>query len=172
MVDLKRKNGDITDMFVFLVTVFILGIGLFILAFVTPEIADGLRSGGLNDTSEGAQAIQTVSDIGTITIQRGFFFLFVGLIISVMITSFFANTHPIFLFLYILFLGVSIFLATFLGNAYELVAGTSIFSDTLQSQTLINLVLNNIVIIVLAVGALSFVIVFAKFRSGSRGASL
>ena len=166
MLNLKQKKGDITDMFVFLITIFTLAIGFFILAFVTPVILVGLKGAGLNETSEGGAAIAEVSNIGTITIQRGFFFLFVGLIISVMITSFFASTHPIFLFLYILILGVTIFLATFLGNAYELVAGTAVFSDTLESQTLINLVMNNIVMIVLAVGALSFVIIFAKFRGG------
>lgn len=163
---IQLKKGDLPDMLIFLITVFILAIGLFILAFVIPTISTGLAEAGLNDSSEGKAAISQMSNIGTTVIQRGFFLLFVGLIMSTMITSFLARTHPIFLFLYIIFLGITIFLATYLGNAYETLSSVSIFADTLTSQTLINLVMNNIVKISLGVGALSMVILFSKFTSG------
>ena len=163
---IQLKKGDLPDMLIFLITVFILAIGLFILAFVIPTISDGLADAGLNDSTEGASAISQMSNIGTTVIQRGFFLLFVGLIMSTMITSFLARTHPVFLFLYIIFLAITIFLATYLGNAYETLSNTSIFADTLASQSLINLVMNNIVKISLGVGALSMVILFSKFTSG------
>ncbi len=169
---IKEKRGDLPDMLVWLVSIFILAIGLFIFAFITPTITNALADAGLNDSTEGAQAINSVSDIGTVTIQRGFFFLFVGLSISVMITSFLSRTHPIFLFLYILFLAITIVLGTYLGNAYDQLTRIPVFADTLQSQTLINLVMDNLLIISLAIGALSFIIVFAKFRSGTGGAAL
>lgn len=162
----KERKGDLPDMVIFLITIFILAIGLFIFAFITPTITDALADSGLNDSTEGGQAIQRVSEIGTVTIQRGFFFLFIGLAISVMITSFLSRTHPIFLFLYILFLAVTILLGTYLGNAYQQLIENPIFADTLASQTLINLVMDNLLIITLAIGALSFVIVFSKFKSG------
>ncbi|KKN17073.1 hypothetical protein LCGC14_0969510 [marine sediment metagenome] len=162
----QLKKGDLPDMLIFLTTVFILAIGLFILAFVIPTISDGLAVAGLNDSAEGASAIAQMSNIGTNTIQRGFFLIFVGLIMSTMITSFFARTHPVFLFLYIIFLAITIFLATYLGNAYETLSNISIFADTLASQSLINLVMQNIVKISLGVGALSMVILFSKFVSG------
>lgn len=162
---LQTKKGDLPDMVIFLVTIFILAIGLFIFAYIIPTIADGLGNAGLNDSAEGIAAVQQMSDIGTNTIQNGFFLLFVGLIASTMITSFLARTHPIFLFLYIIFLGITLFLATYLGNAYESLANISIFSDTLASQTLINFVMENIVRISLGVGLLSFVILFSKFSS-------
>jgi len=91
MMRLKNKRGDVTDMLVFIVVVFALFVGFFIFAFIVPELADGLNSAGLNGTTEGADAISSLSDFGTVTIQRGVFFLFVGLIISTMVTSFFAR---------------------------------------------------------------------------------
>ena len=63
-------------------------------------------------------------------------------------------------------MGLTVFIGTYLGNAYELVSGVSILSDTLASQTLINLVMTNIVKITIAVGALSLIIIFAKFTTG------
>lgn len=166
---LKRKKGDLPDMLIFMITVFILAIGFFIFAFIIPEITDGLSEAGLNESQEGFDAIQAVEEIGTVTIQRGFFFLFVGLIISVMITSFLSSTHPIFFFMYILFLAVTIFVATYLGNAYTQLTSNPIFAERMADQTLINVVMDNIILITLAVGALSFIIIFAKFRSSPGG---
>jgi hypothetical protein len=161
-----NKKGDITDMIIFLVVLFILAIGFFIFAFVVPQISSGLNDAGLNNTPEGANAISDLSDFGTITIQKGFFLVFVGLIISTMVTSFFARTHPLFLFLYILVLGITVFVGVYLGNAYEQFSTVPIFADTLASQTLINLVMQNVITITIAVGALSMIIVFAKFSTG------
>lgn len=163
---LKNKKGDITDILIFVVIIFTLGIGLFIFAYIIPQISSGLSEVGMNNSEEGASAIGSLFDFGTVTIQRGFLLLFVGLIISTMITSFFARTHPIFLFLYILILGVTVFLGVYLGRAYQQMVESPIFVTTLSSQGLINIVMNNIITIVIAVGALSMIIIFSKFSIG------
>lgn len=163
------KKGDLPDVLVWLITIFILAIGLFIFAYVIPTIGTGLSDAGLNKSTEGANAIQTFSSIGTVTIQRGFFMLFAGLIMGVMISSFLIRTHPIFMFLYVIFLGLSVFLATYFGNAYETLTSSTLFAGTLASQGLINVVMNNLPKITLGVGALSIIIVFAKFTSARGG---
>lgn len=161
-----NKRGDVTDMLVLVIVLFILAIGLFIFAFIVPEIADGLNDAGMNSSSEGASAITSMGNFGTVTIQRGFLLLFMGLIASTMITSFFARTHPIFLFLYIFILALSIFIAVYLGDAYQQMISTPIFVDTVASQGLISLIMNHILTITLAVGVLSMIIVFSKFSTG------
>lgn len=163
---LTQKRGDITDMLIFLIVIFILGIGLFILAYIVPQITSGLNSAGMNSSTEGANAITHLSEFGTVTIQRGFLLLFVGLIISTMITSFFARTHPIFLFLYIFILGLTVFLGVYLGSAYQDFSNTPIFADTLASQSIINGIMDNIIPIIIGVGALSMIIVFSRFTTG------
>lgn len=170
---IKEKKGDITDMPLFLVVVTVLAIGFFTIVFAVVTISTSLREAGINTTSEGDSAIDSLEDFGTKTIQRGFFLLFVGLIISTMVSSFFARTHPIFLFLYIFFLAVTIFLGVYLGNAYEQLTQVSILAETLASQSIINVIMQNIITIVLSVGALSMLIVFAKFKASgsSQGAS-
>jgi hypothetical protein len=69
------------------------------------------------------------------------------------------------MFLYVIFLGLAVFLSTYFGNAYEDLTEQAIFSGTLASQGLINVVMNNLPKITLGVGALSIIIVFAKFSS-------
>lgn len=169
-MQIKTKKGDVPDMLVFLVTLTILAIGLFIFAFVIPQISSSLNTAGMNSSTEGAEAINRMGEIGTITMQRGFFLLMVGLIISTMITSFLTRTHPIFIFIYILFLGITVVLGTYLGNMYETFANNPVFAETLASQTFINTVMQNLIKIIIGVGALSIVIVFSKFSSFGRRA--
>ena len=161
----KDTRGDVTDMLIFLILIFVFAIILFILTFVISEISEGLRTGGLNNTVEGTDAIDQLDSFGVRGIQRGFFLLFVGFIISTLLTSFLVRTHPIFMFLYILVLGITIFIGTFLGNAYNALVTNPIFSEQLISQTLFILVMDNIITILIAVGALSMIIVFSKFSS-------
>ena len=167
----KYKKGDLPDMLIFLVTVFIFAIGLLILAFVIPQITSGLETAGLNDTSEARLTIEELERFGSQGMQRGFLFLLVGFIAGLMISSFLIRTHPIFIFLYIIFLGLTIFLGTYIGNAFEQVATSDALAATTASQGLITGIMQNIVIIILAVGALSMIIIFAKFSSRGGGGS-
>ena len=166
MITLENKKGNVTDMLIFLILIFVLFTGFFILAFIVPQISGGLSDAGLNSTTEGANAITSLGDFGTVTIQRGVLLLFVGLIISTMMTSFFARDHPIFLFLYILVLGITVFIGVYLGRAYQDLTQIPIFAETLASQTLMNVVMSNLLTITIAVGVLSMIIVFAKFTTG------
>ncbi len=166
--DSMNKRGDVTDIFIFLILLFILGVGLFIFAFIIPQISEGLENAGMGESSEGANAVQQLEKFGTTQIQMGFFLLFVGLIISTLISAFLIRVHPIFMFLYILFIILTVFLGTYLGNAYDQMRNISIFAETMESQTLINLVFENLLTIIIAVGSLSLVIIFAKFSSFGR----
>ena len=161
---IKQKKGELTDMLIFVITLFILATGFFIIMFVIPSITDGLRTAGLNNSIEGTNAIQSLDNFNDI-INNGFMLLSVGLVISMMITSFLVRTHPIFLFLYIFFLIVGLLLAVYLGNAYNAIENNPIFSTALSQATFLHWWMNYIFEITLAVGALSMIIVFAKFST-------
>lgn len=162
------KKGDVTDILIFLILVFTFAVSFFVLTFVISEISEGMLVAGLNNTVEGAGAIDELSEYGVKGIQNGFFLLFVGFIISTLITSFMVRTHPVFMFLYIFVLGLTIFISPYLGNAYDDLVNNPIFAEQLVSQQLINVVMQNIITISLAVGALSMIIVFSKFSSFGR----
>lgn len=167
---LEFKKGDLPDMLIFLITIFVFAIGLLIMAFIIPAISDGLNTAGLNSTSEAQTAINEIAELGNEGMQKGFLFLFVGFIMALMISSFLIRTHPIFMFLYILFLGITVFLGTYVGNAFEQVATTNALAATTANQGLISIVMQNIVVITLVVGVLSMIIIFAKFSGiGNRG---
>lgn len=167
----KNKRGDVTDILFFSLIIFVFAIILFVFTFIIPEIAEGLETAGMNNTPEGASGIEQLESFGSDAIQRGFFLFFVGLIISTLISSFLVRVHPIFMFLYIIVLGLTVFVGGYLANAYDKLRQTEIFADQLASQSLINIVMENYVIILIVVGILSLVIAFSKFSSLSIGGS-
>jgi len=167
---IKSKKAQITDMLIWVITIFILAVGLFIIMYIIPQISQGLRIAGLNNSVQGSNAINAMDTFSSHTINNGFLMLFVGLIISILITSFLVKTHPIFLILYIFFLGITILLSFYLGNAYNQLVTNPIFSSMMNQPTYSNWILSHIAEITVAVGALSMVIVFSKFYTygGSR----
>lgn len=162
---IKNKKGELSDMLIWLITIFILGIGFLVFTYVTNSITGGLRDANLNTTVELSNAIDSTQSIFNGLWNNGFMFLFFGLIASLMITSFLVRTHPIFLFLYIFVLAITLILGVYLGNAYYDLQSNVIFSGILANVPFINAVMNHIVEITLGIGALSMVIVFAKFST-------
>lgn len=160
-----NNRGEVWDMMIFLITIFVLAVGFFVLMFVIPSITTGLRTAGLNSTYEGENAIAQLNDFGTNGINNGFMLIFWGLTASMMITSFFVRTHPIFLFLYILFLIVTVIVSFYIGNAYHQLIDNPIFAGMVGTATFSTFVMNNIAEITIATVVLSMIIVFAKFST-------
>lgn len=160
----KTKKGELSDMFIFVIIIFILAIGFFIIMYAINPITTGLRTAGINNSAEGENALQHLEGFGSM-INNGFLLIFACLIMSTLITSFFVRTHPIFLFLYIIFLGITVILGVYLGNTFYDIQNNSIFTTTTSSATYLVFVMNHIVEITVAVGALSMIIVFAKFST-------
>lgn len=164
-----NKKGDIFDSMSLLIILVIFGIGFFVIAWIIPNITTGLGNAGLNNSAEGESAISQLNDFGINGIQRGYFWLFIGLCIAQIISAFYADTHPIWLFLYIVFLALTVILGTYLGNMYGTITSNSAFSGF--SQGLIEAVMGNLMKIIIAIGALSMIIIFSKwafFTGGQR----
>jgi hypothetical protein len=164
MFNIKQKKGDLSDTLLFVITAFIFGIGMFVLMFVVPQISSGLRTAGLNDSVAMTNAINSIDSFVSI-INYGTFFVMIGLLMSILITSFLVRTHPIFLIMYILFIPISIVVSVYLGNYYNTIATSTAFTSVYSSASMINLFFENLVKITLVANFVSVVIVFSKFST-------
>lgn len=161
---MKSKKGDVTDILSLGIITFILIVGFFIIAYIVPFITSGLSTAGLNNTVEGANAINKLNDFGVNGIQRGMFWLFIGLCIGVLISSFYVDTHPVWLFLYIMMLIVAVIVAGYLSNAYTTIVNSTSFNGF--TQTYMTSIMANIITTIIVVACLSFIIIFAKWGYG------
>jgi hypothetical protein len=156
-----RKKGDVVDILSLVIILFVIVIGFFTISFIVPYITNGLRNAGLNNSAEGTSAINQLHDFGVNGIQQGVFWLFLGLCIATWISAFYSDTHPIWLFLYVIFLIISIIIAGYLANAYQTIIGSEIFGG--WSQNFMTTIMQYIVPIIIGVACLSFIIMFAKW---------
>ena len=155
-----NKKGDILDLLTFVIVLFILVAIMFIISFTVPYITNGMKTAGLNNSNEGVNAIEKLETFGTTGIQKGVFWVFIALCISVLISSFYADTHPIWMFLYIFFLIVTVIIAGYLANAYETMINLNAFNG--WTQAYMTVVMQHIVKITIGVACASFVIMFSK----------
>jgi len=156
-----KNKGDVTDILSLVIIAFIIVIGFFIISFIIPYITNGLRTGGLNNSIEGANSINTLEDYGISGIQKGVTLLFFGLCIATLISAFYADTHPIWIFLYLFFLVISIILAGYLANAYQTMISLNIFNNF--QQTYSTTIMQHSVIVYVIVAMLSFILIFTKW---------
>lgn len=162
-----NKKGDVLDILSLIIIVFIICFGFFVISFSIPYITNGLSNAGLNNTEQGTNAINVLYDFGTNTIQKGVLWLFIGLCIGTLISAFYSDTHPVWLFLYIAFLIIAVILAGYLANAYETATNLDVFGG--WQQITLTTIMQHSVIVFISVAILSWIIMFVKFVSGNGG---
>lgn len=166
----KGKRGDVSDIMVFLLIGVFLAISFIVVLFVNDVLVKTIETTDLNETSAAPSILESFDRVNSSTVQRGFA-LFMGImIIGVMVSAFLVRVHPAFIFLYLIVLAFTIFVSVFLGNLYETVITVEEFATVAADQQMITFFMENIVKIVLAVGAMSIIVVFGKIF-GSPGSS-
>ena len=155
------KRGSIQDVFFFVVFVVGLAIFFIILNYVANEVTGELLQSALN-TSEAARNALGYTETLTAQFDYIWLFVFVGLLIGVLISSFMIHSHPIFIPIYIIFLGVAVVVGVIMNNVYLAFTSNATLAATAATHTFSNTIINNYVLIVIGVGILSMIIIFAR----------
>lgn len=159
---LRNKKADVSDGIILLVTIFFLAVAFIVVAFVNNKLHDVVTTTALNQTEVATTVGEAMNRVTTNGINQGFALIFGFLIIGTMLSAFLVRVHPAFLFLYIIFAGITVFVAVFLANAYSALINNATISGTAVQQTMINWVMAHIIHIMIGTIALSVIILFAK----------
>ncbi len=162
----QRKKADPTDIVLLLVIVFFIVISFVVVLYTNSKIHEIISTTALNESAAYPSIDAAFTTINEYTVQRGFVLFFGILIIGILVSSFMIKVHPIFMFIYIITLGVAIFVSVYLANAYELVVSNGQLSTIAANYGMMTWVMQNITIMLLAVGALSMIIIFGKIGGG------
>jgi len=166
-----KKKGDVSDVLLLVLIVTFLSISFIVVLFVNDTLKSVITDTALNESSSASTITASFDDINTYSVQRAFVIFFGILIIGIMASAFLVRIHPAFLFLYIIILGFTILISVFMGNLYETVITVEEFAAIAEQQTMITFIMQNIVKIALATGALSIIIIFAKIFPTPGGGS-
>ena len=166
-----NKRGDVTDPMVILLILAFLSISFIVVILANSKISEVISTTALNSTTAAPNIISSLNDVNSNTVQRGFVIFMAILVIGIIGSAFLIRVHPVFLFIYIIVLGFTIFVALYIGNVYDDFIQNDTINAIAADQTMINWIMQHIVTIILAVGALSMIIVFAKVFGTQGGLS-
>jgi len=168
-----NRKGDATDIIFFGVVIFFLAVSMVVVIFVNVQIRDVIGNTVLNQTVASASILNSFDKINLTVTQRGFVLMFSILIIGLMVSSFLVRIHPIFIFVYLFTLIMTIINAVYLSNLYQAIIENAQFNALLANYTMITYIMQHAIKILVAVGALSMIITFSKLaQSQSMGGEL
>lgn len=160
MVD---KKGSARDVVLISVVIFALGIALFILYFMMDTTVDNMLN--VTAINSSAPTVEVLNSF-TPTFDRFdyiVFGVFVGLLFSLLITSWFIGGNPVFMFVYFIVIVVSISVSVILANTWDSIISTGIFgATTIDAFPLTKHLLENLPYYNAIVGMLGLITMFAK----------
>lgn len=165
---MKGKKGDVSDGIIFVVIIFFLAVSLVIVAFVNSKFSYIVKNTVLNESAAASDIAAGLDNMTDHSIQRAFVILFAFMIIGMMISSFMVRVHPVWIFLYILFLGIAVILAVPLANIYSEIVNNSVLNEVASKQTAITYVMQHSIQILIGAVALSMIVLFAKIPERSQ----
>lgn len=156
-----NKRGDFTGVIFLIVNISIFAIFLLIVGYIAPEISTAL-SNQIGISPEINDSLGTTTSVAENTLPTIWLILFGGLMLGLFATSFFIETHPIFVPIFALLLIITVIIAIPISNAYEELSENAVLSGAAAQQGLIVFIMGNLPIVAFIVGILSLIIAFAK----------
>jgi Ca2+/Na+ antiporter len=120
---------------------------------------------GSEFSTEAKDQIQDQVDVFPRVWDSVFLIVFVGLTIALFISAFYLNSEPIFFIFAIIILAIAVVIAAVVGNLYENVVVDTVFTSSESNFTIIPFIMSNTTQIVVGLGFLLLIGLFAKSRS-------
>jgi hypothetical protein len=163
---MRKLKGDPTDITLLLVMLFFLAISFVVAIYTNTILQSVISTTVLNESAAFTSIDSAFENVNVYGVQRGFVIFFGFLVIGILVSSFLIRVHPVFIFIYIITLGMAIFTSIYLANTYQMVAENAAFAAITANFASITFVMQHIGKILLGVGALSMVIIFGKIGGG------
>ena len=163
---IKNKRADIESILIFIVTMTALAVFLIIVYSVTSQVKGAMLNNTMLNNSEPVRDVLGAHDTDILAkFDYLYFILFAGLCLSIIIISFFIDSHPIFIPVYIIFFGISILIGVIMSRVYNTVATNVNFTSAVAEFPIMAAVYSNWIKIIIAIGVISMVIIFGKRRA-------
>ena len=162
-----NKRGSIQDVFFFVVFVVGLAIFMIVVNFIMNDVSEKLLESKLNESENARIALGSIEDL-TAQFDPIWLFLFIALLIGVLISSFMIRAHQIFIPIYIILLGIVVVVGVIMNNVYLAFTANPVIAATAATHTFANVIINNYIPVVIGVGILSMIIIFARPAGAER----
>jgi len=157
------------DILFIAILLFGFAIGFLMVHLVVTSVVD--RMVAVPTINESSSALESIQMSKTLLGRLDYvvFGLFIGLVLSLIITGWFVGSNPLFMFVYFLVVVIGVVLSTVLANVWEDVSQMSTFGATVLSFPITNHLLLNLPMYVGVVGFIGIVVMFAKPYVANKG---
>jgi hypothetical protein len=158
----------VKDVILIGVLVFMFSIGFFVIYAVSNSTLDAMMS--MSQINSSAKAVEALQGAKAVSNQMDYvvFGLFIGLVLALIITSWFIGGNPIFMVIYFIVVVMAVIFAPVMSNVWETTTQSSVFGTTNSHFPLSNNLMANLPVYMAVVGFLGIVVMFAKpyFQGG------
>lgn len=148
------------------VLLFVAAIGLLLMVGLFSNLSTNLESklrllsdnSSIEDGLAGVQSLNTVVD----RTDSLFVALFIGTVISIIVTGFFIGGHPIMTFVYFLFIVVGVAVSMILRYIFEQFVAHDFFAAAVVHLPAMNYIMSNLPLLMAGVGILGVIAFFSR----------
>lgn len=144
--------------------IMIFGIGYLGSYYTVNTIYDKVLEVPSVNQSNATVTVMRASQDLTARMDYVIFGVFIGLVLGVIVLSWFVGAHPVFMFVYFLVWVVSIVFATIYNYVWDEFASAAIFSSSVGAFPITNHIMQNIPLYMGVIGFISIIVIFAKPR--------
>lgn len=173
---LREKQGGFTDLFIFLIVAFAIGVIVIVFLFIGKTATDQLHESmddmelgdGTNNVSVVIDNTMGVTYSAYRTLRWTSILMFFGMIIGIFIGSYMVTTKPIFFIPYIFLVIIAIVVSVGMSNAYDTLMLNTTLASTFADTGGMNWFLLNLPIITTIVGFAGGLIMFSRLGKGEQ----
>jgi hypothetical protein len=155
------------------VFVFALALGLLIIGFVSVTLTSHLQNTTTFQNDTYASAALGGTSYVTDKLDYLVLVVFIGMIIALIVTSWYIGASPVFIFVYFLVIVMGIVVGAILSNVWESVSTTAPLSMMLSSLPITGHIITYLPMYMAVVGFIGMVVMFAKpYGSSNEGSGV
>lgn len=164
----KSKKGDAPSLIIgLIIIVFVIGIVVLVFSKFFPAMLEILKNEPQIAANNNSVTVINMVQTKTIPwLDYFFLFSFVSIIIGLIVSSIFIDTHPSLMIIFIIVLVVAIVLGGIMSNAFTTIGETDVMLSTYNQFTMTKGVMSRLPVILFAAGLLVIFILYGKSRSG------
>jgi hypothetical protein len=164
-----NKKGSLQDVY-FIVALF-LGIALILIIalFLINKFNDSIAPALNNAQSTTGDPLNHIATFSNNTFNSIYLFVFIGLIITLIISAFLTQIHVIFFPIFFFLLIGAIYLSAMLSNVYEAFKNSSVFTSQISNLPAMDYLLLNLPYVIGIIGMITLIVLFAKGRNTMGG---
>ena len=167
-LNFNKRGSSVIDIIFLMVAVVSVGLAFLFISMSFDDIStDILADGDLGSDGDAILSESNASFSGWADYSIGF--VFFGLIIGIMITSYFVDAHPVFFVLSLILFIFVIFAGVYLSNAFQEVVNETDLVVTKASFPITMFIVNNLIMLLIATFVLMCIILYGKSRDSSGG---